>query len=157
MHLILIRFPGLILLVALHIGAGSFLGAFFPPGLWLEGLVKPAFYPPTWAFPVAWTILYAMMGCSVWLVFKAKQGPKRLALWLYAAQLVVNLAYTPLCFGLESTLLGFLDVGLLLVLLLTTIPSFYQISRTAALLLVPYLLWVCFAFVLSFFIWRLNS
>ena len=156
MKRLLSQIPGLLMLVAIHIGLGSFVGALFPPGAWLENLVKPSFYPPGWAFPVAWTFLYACMGVSLWLVLRSRQKPKRLALWLYGGQLAVNLAYTPLCFGLESTLLGLLDVSLLLVILLATMIQFRKNSFAAAALLVPYLLWVSFALALSISIWRLN-
>lgn len=156
MKRLLFETPGLLLLVAIHISLGSLVGALFPPGAWLESLIKPGFYPPTWAFPVAWTFLYACMGASLWFVVRSRQGPKRLALWVYSSQLAVNLAYTPLCFGLESTLLGLLDVSLLLIILLATMIQFRKISLTAAALLVPYLLWVSFALVLSISIWELN-
>ena len=143
-------------LVALHILAGFLTGHFFPPGSWVEQLTKPSFYPPPLAFPVVWTILYALMGVSVWLFLCSEKQGKGQTLSIYASQLTVNLLFTPLMFGLRSTFLGFLDVLILLPLIIATIFFFYKFSPRAALLQIPYLAWVSFALILSFSLWRLN-
>lgn len=146
----------LVLLMGGHVFAGFLIGRFFPAGEWVDQLAKPVFYPPTWAFPVAWTILYALMGVALWVFLRAPHGNKRLPLALYLVQLAVNLLYTPLCFGLESTLLGLMIVTVLWLLLAATITVFHRISRLSAWLLLPYFLWVSFALVLSQSLWRLN-
>ncbi len=147
----------LISLVALHIFAGFLAGSFFPPGPWVEQLSKPSFYPPPLAFPVVWSLLYALMGGSVWLLLHSDKQGKGKALLLYTSQLAVNLLFTPLMFGLRNVFLGFLDVLILLPLLVVTIVVLYKFSPRASLLQIPYLLWVGFALILSFSLWRLNS
>lgn len=146
----------LLALVAAHVFGGMLVGRFFPAGPWVEQLTKPGFYPPGWAFPVAWTILYAMMGTSLFVFLRVSGRGRGLPLGLYCSQLVVNYLFTPLCFGLQSTLLGFIDVALLWGLLVATILSFLHASKLAAVLLMPYLLWVSFALVLAYELWKLN-
>lgn len=147
----------LIGLVVFHVFAGFLAGHFFPPGPWVEQLSKPSFYPPPLAFPVVWSLLYALMGVSVWLLLQSDRQGKGKALVLYASQLTVNLLFTPLMFGLRNVFLGFLDVLILLPLLVATIVVLYRFSPRASLLQIPYLLWVGFALTLSFSLWRLNS
>lgn len=153
-----VRQYGVLVLFAVgHILAGSMTGWFFPPGVWVEQLIKPVFYPPAIAFPLVWTILYALMGVSLWLFqFSEGTGKQEGYAW-YGAQLMANLLFTPLMFGLQSTLLGSLDALALLLLLSMTIRSFHHHSRGAAYLLVPYWLWTAFASVLALSLWRLNS
>lgn len=146
-----------LLLIGAHVLGGSVTGVLFPPGEWIGTLAKPAFYPPAWIFPTVWPLLYAAMGFALWLALRASVEKRGLALLLYFSQLVVNYSFSPLFFGLKNTLLGFLVVALLLPLLTLTVVSFYRISRLAAVLLVPYLIWVSFACALSFSIWRLNA
>lgn len=150
-------FAGLLLCVVLHVACGRLVGVLFPPGPWVDQLNKPGFYPPAWMFPAVWTVLYAMMGLSLWFLVRAKSKAKKSAYAVYALQLTVNYAFSPIFFGMRNTFSGFLDVALLLVVLLATIIRFYRISKTAALLLLPYALWVMYALVLSYSLWRLNS
>lgn len=151
------RYGMLAVFIFIHIIAGSLVGSFFPPGPWVEQLVKPSFYPPAIAFPVVWTILYALMGVSLWLFWIADGSGKRQGYVWYSAQLAVNLLFTPLMFGLQSTLLGSLDTLVLLLLLGKTMTLFYRYSQTAAYLLLPYFLWTCFASVLAITLWVLNG
>ncbi len=129
-------------------------GAFFTPGDWYAALAKPSWNPPNWLFGPVWTVLYAMIAVSGWLVWQ--QEHNRLALSLYAVQLVLNAAWSWLFFGRHAIGLALADIVLLLLAIVATIVLFWPLSRLAAGLLVPYALWVAFATALNAAIWRLN-
>ena len=128
-----------------------------PDSPWFRALEKPAFYPPEIAFPVVWTLLFTLMGVSLWLVWRSDAAGRRLALGLFALQMAFNVAWTPAFFALEELLLGLLVIVALWVLVVATIVAFDRVDRRAAALLVPYLAWVTFAAVLNFELWRLNA
>lgn len=144
-----------LVLFILSAEAAGILGAFFVGNIDARyaTLVKPAFSPPNWIFAPVWIALYALMGFAAYLVWQ-KGGKKELR-W-YWAQLAVNAIWTPLFFGLKDPTLALFDIVLLLALIAITMWKFARVSRTAALLLVPYLLWVTYATALSFGIWHLN-
>jgi len=123
---------------------------------WYGTLNKPSFNPPGWVFGPVWTILYLMMGISLYLVWMSNSKLKNIALIVFAAQLVLNAIWSPLFFGLHSPLLAFIDIVLMWVAIIATIYFFYQVSRPAAYLLIPYLFWVSFAAFLNLSIYRLN-
>lgn len=132
-------------------------GAFFSPGAWYEGLKKPGWRPPNRLFAPVWTILYLMIAVSGWLVWReAGFAAAALPLGVYALQLVLNAAWTPLFFGMHRPDLGLVDIVLVWLSIVATIALFLPISAAAALLLTPYLAWVTFATALNFAIWRLN-
>lgn len=137
--------------------AAALTGVFFKPGQWYENLAKPRWRPPNWLFGPAWTILYAMIAVSGWLVWKASPWPAMApAMTLYAVQLLLNAGWTPLFFGLRRPDLAFYELLLLWMSILATIIAFLPISELAAGLLVPYLAWVTFAGALNRSIVRLN-
>jgi tryptophan-rich sensory protein len=127
-------------------------------GNWYADLNKPFFNPPNWIFGPVWTTLYIMMGISAFLVWQKDINSKavRIVLACFIVQLFLNGIWTPLFFGLHSPLLGLIDIVLLLNAIIVTIFAFFQISRIAALLLVPYLAWVSFATVLNASLYFLN-
>jgi tryptophan-rich sensory protein len=132
-------------------------GALFRPGEWYERLAKPSWRPPNRLFAPVWTVLYLTIAVSGWLVWReAGFAGAVLPLTMYALQLVLNAAWTPLFFGLHRPDLGFLDIVLVWLSIIATIAVFYPIHAGAALLLLPYLAWVTFAAALNFAIWRLN-
>jgi len=133
-------------------------GALFRPGEWYERLAKPGWRPPNWLFAPVWSLLYLMIAVSAWLVwrkagFSSAAGP----LVIFALQLGLNAAWTPVFFGLHRIDLGFATICLLWLAIAATFVAFYPVSATAALLLLPYLAWVTFAAALNFAIWRLNQ
>ena len=133
-------------------------GAAFPPGEWYEQLVKPSWRPPNWLFAPAWTILYLTIAVSGWLVWRDFGfAAAALPLTVYAIQLVLNAAWTPIFFGLHRPDLAFFEIVLLWLSILATIALFYPLNAGAAWLLVPYLAWVTFAAALNLAIWQLNS
>jgi benzodiazapine receptor len=118
-------------------------------------LSRPAWAPPSWLFGPVWTALYAMIAIAGWLVWRrAGFGP---ALLGYAAQLVLNAAWTPLFFGAARYGWAFAEIVALWLAIGVTVALFARISRAAAWLLVPYWLWVTFAAALNFTIWQLNQ
>ena len=107
---------------------------------------------------MVWTLLYVMIGISAWMIWwKAPQGRRQTsALQLWGWQLLINAAWSPAFFGMRNPLLGLLVMGPLLMLLALTIVRFARLSRPAALMLVPYLLWSGFAAYLNAGFWWLN-
>jgi tryptophan-rich sensory protein len=120
-------------------------------------LVRPSWAPPGWLFGPVWTVLYALMGVAAWLVWRARGfGGARRALLVFVVQLAANALWTWLFFAWRQGGLAFAEILLLLALILATIVLFWQVSRLAAVLLLPYLLWVSFASALTLSVWRLN-
>jgi benzodiazapine receptor len=124
---------------------------------WYASLRKPSFTPPSWIFAPVWSTLYLLMALSAWLVWKAAGWSGALvALSLFFAQLALNLAWSGLFFGLRRPDLALVDIGFLLAAIVATTLAFRTFSPLASWLLVPYALWVAFAALLNFKIWRLN-
>ena len=123
-----------------------------------EQIQKPVFAPPAWLFPVAWTILYTLMGISSYLILKsnASRAEKEAAIRIYAYQLAVNFLWPTFFFNLGWYLFAFFWLMLLWILVLIMIFRFWNINKTAAYLNIPYILWLTFAAVLNFAIWILN-
>ena len=118
-------------------------------------LSKPSWAPPASVFGPVWSALYALMGFAAWLVWRSP-GSKGVALGLFGAQLGANALWSWLFFAWHRGALAAVEVLVLLVLIVATVASFWRGSRLAALLLVPYLLWVSFASVLTWAIWQSN-
>ena len=137
--------------------AGSVFTAAGIPG-WYAGLVKPFFTPPAWVFAPAWTVLYFLMGVSLFLVLHKGRGNPGVprAIFLFAAQLALNFSWTLVFFGLHAIAAALLVLLLLIALITATMVSFRRISGTAAWLLLPYLAWCCFATTLNAGILVLN-
>lgn len=138
--------------------AATLPGAVSPPGEWYEALAKPAWTPAGWVFPLVWTTLYLLMGTAVWLVWRRAdpQSGRRRALALFGVQLLLNAAWTPTFFGAKAILPALVVIVALWVAILATAIAFRRVSGLAALLLMPYLVWVSIATALNFEIWRLN-
>ena len=158
------RFPdsdSIVRLVAFVVGlnligaAPAFVSS--PDTAWFRGLDTPWFYPPEIAFPIVWTLLFTLLGIALWLVWRSDAAGRQLALGLFALQMVFNVAWTPAFFGAENLLFGLGVIVVLWLLIVATIAVFRRVDRRAAALLVPYLLWVSFATVLNFELWRLNA
>lgn len=125
---------------------------------WYQTLQKPSFNPPSWIFAPVWTSLYAMMGIAGYLVYQKKDrfgAPA--ALFIFSVQLALNLLWSVLFFCKKTPAGALIEIAFLWAAILLTTLLFWKISRKAAILLIPYLLWVSFASVLNFEIWRLNK
>ena len=118
-------------------------------------LSKPSWSPPASVFGPVWSALYALMGVAAWLVWRSP-GSHRPALALFGAQLVANALWSWLFFAWRLGALAAVEVFVLLALIVATIVAFWRSSRVAAALLVPYVLWVSFASVLTWAVWQRN-
>ena len=144
-------------LVCLLIGAiGSILTIESIP-TWYASLTKPFFNPPSWLFGPVWTVLYVLMGISFAVVWNKRPIAKaRKAYSLFAAQLFLNMIWSPVFFGLKNIPLAFLIIVLMWIYVFRTIKAFAPINKTASYLLYPYLAWITFASLLNASIWFLN-
>lgn len=126
---------------------------------WYDTLVRPDIAPPNGAFAPVWTLLFLLMGIAWYLVWRKGWSAKGVALasWLFFAQLALNVLWSVLFFGLRNPGLALVEIGILWLAILATAAAFFKVSRTAALLLVPYLLWVAFAAYLNYLFWALNG
>ena len=152
-----IRLAGSILVCLLAGLIGSFATRAKIPG-WYAGLEKPSFNPPAWLFGPVWTALYILMGIALFLVWRkglAARGVKA-ALIVFLVQLVLNVLWSFAFFGAESPLAGLVVIIALWATIAATIAAFAPLSRVAAVLLVPYVLWVSFAAILNASIYFLN-
>jgi tryptophan-rich sensory protein len=150
----------LIVAVSLSLLAGI-IGSFFTFNSiqeWYQFLEKPALNPPNWVFGPVWTSLYILMGVALFLVWKKgwKDKKVKIAINIFLIQLVLNALWSILFFGLQNPLLAFMEIVILWILIVVTMEKFYQISKPAMGLLIPYLLWVSFAGYLNASIWLLN-
>ncbi len=163
--------------------AGTIGAIFTKPSIptWYASLVKPALNPPSWVFGPVWTALYFLIGVSFYLVWarnwkvvhpilirtKKAWNPWSERLWrgdlqkvnvisIFAVQYVLNVAWSFVFFGLHQPLIAFFVILALWFSILYTIVNFYRISKPAAYLLLPYILWVSFAVYLNYAIWALN-
>ncbi len=125
---------------------------------WYVTLNKPSFTPPNEIFAPVWTALYILMGVSAGIVWSKGYHHVwvKTALYHFVFQLLFNALWSIVFFGLKNPLLGLVVILILLTLIMLTIRWFRVISKPAALLLVPYLLWVAFASALNYKIWELN-
>lgn len=120
-------------------------------------LVQPEWAPPGSVFSPVWTTLYTLMGVAAWLVWsKGGFRAQRPALVLFLAQLAVNALWSWLFFAWHLGGVAFAEILVLLVLIVATCVAFWRVRPLAAYLLLPYLLWVCFAAVLNYSVWQLN-
>ncbi len=129
---------------------------------WFSIIEKPFFNPPSWVFIVAWTVLYVLMGYSfgqVWSKESRSSRSKKMikkAMIIFGIQLLLNLLWTVLFFGLCNPFLALIEILILWLIIFETIKAFKKIDNFAAKLLIPYLVWVSFAVVLNGSIWYLN-
>ncbi len=125
---------------------------------WYAGLNKPDLTPPSWVFGPIWTVLYVLMGLSLYLIVQSglKNTEVKVGLALFALQLILNVGWSFFFFGQHSTFWGLLTIILVGALLLCTIIQVFRISFAAALLLLPVLVWIIFAAVLNYQIMILN-
>lgn len=133
--------------------------------VWYATLAKPFFAPPNWLFGPAWTLLYFLMGAALFLIWEKgfvkpiadpvkKQAKK--AVGAFSVQLALNVIWSFLFFGLRNPLYGLIEIIVMWIAIAYTIKTFYPVSKKAAWLLVPYILWVSFATALNAAVWMLN-
>ncbi len=145
----------LVLVIVLCMGVGFTSGQLTDTGTdWFLDLEKPGIYPPGYLFGIVWTILYFLMGISLYLIIEKTRD--KLPYILFGSQLVLNFFWTLIFFGLKNIFLALIEILVLWGLIIGTILVFRKYSKTAAYLLVPYILWVTFATILTISIFLLN-
>ncbi|MCV2867376.1 tryptophan-rich sensory protein [Defluviimonas sp. WL0002] len=136
-------------------GAAAATGVIFKPGAWYESLKKPSWTPAKWVFPVVWTSLYLLMA---WAAARVAVLPENgLAMALFAAQIALNTLWTPVFFGGHRIGLGLAVLVCLLVIVIWAAWVFLSLDLIAGFAMAPYVLWLCLATALNYWIWRNNS
>ena len=139
---------------------GSLMGIVSNSGLtngWYGGLERPSFQPPGWMFGAVWTALYSLLGIALAAILNEPESKRRkLALSLFAAQLTLNFAWSPVFFGSQMIDFALILIIVMLVLAVATANLFWQIRPVAGWLMLPYLLWLCIATALNYETGRLN-
>ncbi len=149
---------GIAVLLCLLIGFLSSIATQTSIDTWYISLKKPSFTPPNWIFGPVWIFLYILMGVAAGIVWSKGFYHKwvKTALYHFGFQLLLNAAWSIFFFGLQNPLIAMLDIIALFILLLFTMKWFRVVNTTAAYLLIPYIVWVAFATILTFSIWQLN-
>lgn len=154
------RLRGLLLFTLACFGAAAIGSLFTQPRIdgWYQQLAKPSWTPPQAVFGPVWTALYWTMALSAWLVWRRKGwwGAQR-AFLLFGVQLGLNVLWSILFFGLRSPLAGLVDIALLWIAIGATVAAFSRHHLGAALLLLPYWIWVSYAAALNYAVWRMNG
>jgi translocator protein len=123
---------------------------------WYKFLNKPSFSPPNWIFGPVWLTLYLLMGISVYLNWISKNKQAKCNVRLFFIHLFFNLIWSPIFFGAKNLFLALIVIIIIWAIIVVMIFRFWKVNKASSLLLIPYLLWVSFASVLNYFIWRLN-
>ena len=142
--------------------AASLLGSYATmPNIptWYAGLEKPAFNPPNWVFGPVWTLLYILMAIAFYRIlrFPAAHAGRRIAIYSFVVQIVLNAAWSFAFFAAHSPIAGLAVIVTLWLAIAVTLVSFMRLDRVSGWLLAPYLAWVSYAFALNVAIWRLNG
>nr|WP_294949065.1 TspO/MBR family protein [uncultured Mucilaginibacter sp.] len=147
--------------LAITLGIGIVASLFTRPQIkgWYLTLNKPAFTPPNWLFPVAWTTLYILIATAAYLVWRRRDGTSvyKTTTVIYSVQLFLNFSWSIVFFGMHQIFGGLVVIVALLVFIILNIAWFARFKKLAAWLLVPYLLWVSYATLLNISIYILNK
>lgn len=150
----------LLLCIVIPLAIGFVSGIISAAGVtdWYMNVQKPSFNPPSWVFGPVWTVLYILMGISIYLTLQQPASKLRnTALVLQTVQLSLNFWWSIIFFAMENPALALLEIILLWLSILVLIIVTWRVKRVAAYLLLPYLAWVNFAAILNASIWILNS
>ena len=154
----MIKLKPLLLSVLISLGTGGLAALFTGNSMeFYQSLKQPPLSPPGWVFPLAWTILYSLMGVAAYLVWMRDSTGRNGALFFYGLQLIFNFVWPLLFFNARAYLASLIWLLLLWVLILITTARFFQETKAAGWLMIPYLLWVAFAGYLNAGVWLLNG
>lgn len=122
-------------------------------------LIKPSFAPPSFIFPIVWTILYVLMGISAYIILKKGYDLSKVkdAMFYYWLQLILNFIWSILFFGLDLRFTALVTLALLVIVVTIMIYKFNKLDKRAAYLNIPYLIWLLYALFLNYFIWMINK
>jgi len=145
------------ILISFLAGAIGSIFTFSSIPTWYATLNKPSFNPPNFLFGPVWTVLYIVMGISLFLIWNSeKKENKKTAITIFGIQLFLNALWSIVFFGLKNPLAALFVIAALYIFIILNIIKFYKINKTAGLILIPYLLWVSFASILNYFVMILN-
>lgn len=154
----MIKLKPLLLSLLISLGTGGLAALFTGNSMeFYQSLKQPPLSPPGWVFPLAWTILYSLMGVAAYLVWMRDSTGRNGALFFYGLQLIFNFVWPLLFFNARAYLASLIWLLLLWVLILITMARFFQETKAAGWLMIPYLLWVAFAGYLNAGVWLLNG
>ncbi len=143
------------IIITLAVGLAA--GMVSRPDVWYDALSKPVWNPPGWIFAPVWIVLYVLMGAAAGLIWQRRAiSQSTLALNFYVIQLILNIIWPLIFFGMRNPGLAFAEICLLWIAIVATLFAFWRVYRPASFLLMPYFLWVSFAAVLNLTIWRMN-
>lgn len=151
-----VNWKKLIIFIIVTFIVGGFFSFIINSSSFYNSLEKPPLSPQGIVFPIVWSILYTIMGISLYIISESKSFDKGQSYLIYTIQLVVNSLWTLLFFGFGLKFISFLWIILLIILVVIMIKNFYKINKTAGLLQIPYLLWLFFAAYLNLAIFILN-
>ena len=151
-----INIKQLIFYIGITLLIGSVPSFFIKIGDVYKSLNRPPLSPPGIIFPIVWTILYILMGISIYRIVTNKSENKNEARLIYFIQLIINACWTPIFFGFNQYFLAFLWIIMLILLVVTMILIFFKIDKLSAYLNIPYLAWLLFACYLNFGVYVLN-
>ena len=154
----MIKLKPLLLSLLISLGTGGLAALFTGNSMeFYQSLKQPPLSPPGWVFPLAWTILYSLMGVAAYLVWMRDSTGRNGALFFYGLQLIFNFVWPLLFFNARAYRASLIWLLLLWVLILITTARFFQETKAAGWLMIPYLLWVAFAGYLNAGVWLLNG
>ena len=145
----------LLLLIVINLVVSFLIGASMSKSVksnWYESLKKSPLNPPNTWFGVVWFTLYVLIAIAGWLIWKKEPS----LLWIYFLGLALNFIWSPIFFNSQNIAIGLLVIFLLWISIIYSIYRFYPVSKVAAYLFIPYLLWVTFATYLNYYIWANN-
>ena len=122
---------------------------------WYSTIIKPSFNPPDWVFAPIWISLYLLIGYASWLMWASRNNTQKI-LNIYFIHLIFNASWTVTFFAFHQILVSLIIIGLIIFFVLWLIKLYYPINKISAYLMLPYLSWLCFAFVLNYSIFTLN-
>ncbi len=155
--LMISRYYSLIVFLLLVVLAAAVAGQ-FTAGVWYyETMQQPAWNPPGWLFGPVWSILYMLMALAAWMIWQTGHRLRNGALAWWLIQLLLNVAWSWIFFGLHRVGFALLEMSLLIGILIMCMQSFRLISRPAAALMLPYLFWLLFGWALNLTIWLMNG
>lgn len=148
-----------VLSIAIPLISGLLGSVFTAPAVktWYLEINKPTWNPPSWLFGPVWTTLFILMGVALYLVWSSKPSNKaRVAIKMFAAQMVLNILWSAFFFGMQNFWLAFGEIVILWIAIALTIVDFFKVNKTAGWLLFPYIAWVSFAAYLNMTVAFLN-
>ena len=151
------KIVSLLIFIVLAFGASAWGGLVtsFYKEPWYSTIVKPEFNPPDWIFAPVWITLYIAMSVAAWLIWI---NPKRVEkiIYIYFIHLLINGSWSLFFFGLHLILASLIIIAIIIIFVIWLMKLYYPINKISSFLMIPYLMWLSYAFILNFYIFILN-